>query len=451
MRTIFVFNYYRTLWAIVVLVYICPLPVTAEPSPLPPHQIPSVLSLDQALTLLRHYGIDLLIAEAAIASGEADVKIAGAVANPEFSTTIGKTFVYNSQDPQQCPDQKCSSIPWTIGLSDGSGISDVLFLKRSLRIDVAKAALMAVRENRSDAERTLVFQMKQQFMQLAMYQRLVVFAKAEHETARQIYELNKARQHAGAIADPDLFKAEIAMLEAEQAVTTADQFYHKGKIGLAFLLGMRGPIPHFSVTAEFFRFGVPTELQTTSIAKLIGEATKNRPDLRATKFQKQQAQASIALAKRNRIPSVSLSVQYNQEGAGSYAIQPPTLTAGISFPLPIVYLQQGEISKAIAAAKSINLQQVKVEAQVVADVENAFVGYIASRKRVEILEAKLLDRARRTRDLVAFQYKKGAASLLEYLDAQRTYLNNNLAYLQDLSDYWVSVFQLEQAIGRELK
>jgi cobalt-zinc-cadmium efflux system outer membrane protein len=52
---------------------------------------------------------------------------------------------------------------------------------------------------------------------------------------------------------------------------------------------------------------------------------------------------------------------------------------------------------------------------------------------------------------VEIQYQKGAASLLEYLDAQRTYIAVNLESLQDLAGYWTAVFKLEQALGRPVE
>ena len=67
------------------------------------------------------------------------------------------------------------------------------------------------------------------------------------------------------------------------------------------------------------------------------------------------------------------------------------------------------------------------------------------------MEGRLLDRARRARDLVEFQYKKGAASLLELLDAQRTFIATNVEYRQNLADYWTAVYQVEQATGTEFR
>ena len=52
---------------------------------------------------------------------------------------------------------------------------------------------------------------------------------------------------------------------------------------------------------------------------------------------------------------------------------------------------------------------------------------------------------------MSLQYQKGAASLLEYLDANRTFIATMVEYLQDLTNYWTAVYQLEAAIGMELR
>jgi cobalt-zinc-cadmium efflux system outer membrane protein len=65
------------------------------------------------------------------------------------------------------------------------------------------------------------------------------------------------------------------------------------------------------------------------------------------------------------------------------------------------------------------------------------------------MQGRLLERARRARDLVRVQYEKGAASLLELLDAQRTFAQTHAEYLQDLHDLWLAHFKLLAAVGRE--
>lgn len=146
-----------------------------------------------------------------------------------------------------------------------------------------------------------------------------------------------------------------------------------------------------------------------------------------------------------------MSLNYVQEGLGSGALTPPTLIFGLNATLPAFYQQQGEIKHAQADFRTQTLQQAKIQAQLVADVETAYTNFSSSRRLVERMESRLLERAKRARDLVDLQYHKGAASLLEFLDAQRTYIAINVEYLQDLANYWTAVYQLEQAVGMELR
>ena len=65
------------------------------------------------------------------------------------------------------------------------------------------------------------------------------------------------------------------------------------------------------------------------------------------------------------------------------------------------------------------------------------------------MESVTLARARRALDLVDYQYRRGAASLLELLDAQRTFVSTQAEYQQNVGDWWLSLYQLEAATGKE--
>ena len=67
------------------------------------------------------------------------------------------------------------------------------------------------------------------------------------------------------------------------------------------------------------------------------------------------------------------------------------------------------------------------------------------------MDARLLGRARRARDLIEVQYQKGSASLLDLLDAQRTLLAVNGERLSLLAGYWTAVSALEAAVSQELR
>ena len=120
-------------------------------------------------------------------------------------------------------------------------------------------------------------------------------------------------------------------------------------------------------------------------------------------------------------------------------------------PLPLFYQQQGEIRRAEADYNTQSLQQAKLTAQVVSDVETAYASLSTTRRLVERMESILLDRARTAKDITQRQFQGGTANLIDFLDAQRTFIATNLEYLQDLTNYWTAVFALEQAVGVELR
>jgi len=413
-----------------------------------PAALPSVLSLADAMALFRRDGLDVLLAESAVESAEGDVGIAGAVPNPSLSGTFGKSFV--------CADG-CNFLPapaFGVGLGDQNAIEDSLSGKRGLRLEVARAALKAAKLGRADAERTGGALVKQQFVQALIAQESVLTAEETARDSAKLRDLMDVRYRSGAVSEADLARVETDALEAQQSVSTAQLQLRTAKLGLAFLLGVRSAVPDFKVEApELLAASVPQLLTAATPQSLLAGALEARPDLQASKVQLVRADASVRLAKRLVFPDIALSVNYAQQGTNSTAVTPPTVTVGLTFILPVFYQQQGEIRRAEADMRTQELSRAKAQAQVVSDVETAFAAYRTALERAQRMEgdAGMLSRARRARDLVGIQYQKGAASLLELLDAQRTFRAIAFEARSNLADYWSSVFRLEQAVGRTLQ
>src|SRR3954469_21484984 len=135
--------------------------VRAQPPEQAPLVLPDTVTLDDALKIFRQRGLDLLIADAQVAGAEGDVKIAGAVPNPNWSLFGSYSFTYNAN----ASNDKLES-PWgvTAGLGDSNAIEDSLSGKRWLRLKVARAALAAARLSRADAQRTLELAVKSAYI-----------------------------------------------------------------------------------------------------------------------------------------------------------------------------------------------------------------------------------------------------------------------------------------------
>ena len=407
--------------------------------------LPSPLTLPEALRIFRERGFDLLLAQQQVESAQGDLQVAAAIANPQLSGGLGKSFKY---DPGQCAG--CSAVQESLGLSDQGAIFDLLVNKRGLRKDAARAALEAARLSRADAQRTLEFQLKQQFLQAALAAAQARFAREAMESTARTRDLMQRRYGAGAVSEADLAKTEVAALEAEQQLDQAQAQFASARAAVVFLLGAEEPQQalELDTAALDFRAGA---VAVSSFDTLYTQALGARPDLRAIDRQIERAEAALALARRQRFPDLQLSATYTQEGTGNIALTPPTLSLGVSLGLPVFYQQQGEIRRAEADLRIQTLQRGKLRAQVALEVAQAFSAFESGQKLVERMQGKLLERAQRARDLARIQYEKGASSLLELLDAERTYIAVHGEYVQDLSIYWTAVAQLEQAAGKDLR
>jgi cobalt-zinc-cadmium efflux system outer membrane protein len=410
-----------------------------QPSPAAA-DLPATLTLQDALRIARERAPDRAIAEASVATARAQVRTAGALPNPLASFMAGWT--------SQCDQPGCNVPSFAAGLGDQGAVAVLVTGQRGLAIDAAEQGLRGAEASRQDVRRNLDFQVKQQFVNTAVAARALVVARDEAALAEESVVLARKRREAGAISDADVARLEVLQMQIELLADRAAQALDQSRAALGQLLGIRSGAAAFSVEPGLTATALPPSvLAEATLSTLSAQAISGRPDLAAARAQVEQSRFQASLARRQVIPQFQLQAQYQQQGGPGGWFTPPTAAVGLSVPLPILYQQQGQIGQADAAVATAEATVAKVEAQVIADVATAYSGYQASRRSAQRAEYRLLPRSRDARDLVKIQYAKGATSLLDYLDAQRTHLQNEIDYLTSLGAFWTAVFQLEQAVG----
>ncbi len=418
--------------------------VPAEPD------IPSPLSLEQAEQIFLTHGLDLLIAEAQVAGAEGDLRAAHIVQNP----TVNGDFLYGFPVNSSVAGNSFPAVPgWTVGLSDNAAIEDILAGKRGLRIDVASRALAAARHSRDDAQRTLLTQVRNAFTSALLAQDNLAFAVEVQKSYQTTRDLNQTRLEKGDISQVDLTRVVVAQLESLQQRDQAAAQLIEAKATLAFLLGSRSHALSFGLEGDLSYRPMP-RIDDSLADDLAQLGLQRRPDLQAAIASREQSGFAVAQAKRQVFPDISLQLSYTQQYIVTEAngvVSPPTLSVGLQAPIPLFDQQQGEIRRAEANLLIAQNQEQKARAQVISDVSQADASYRAARDMVRRMEGELLKNAKLARDLEELLYRKGSASLLDFLDAERTYISTNLEYRQDLQNYWNAVYQLEQATGTRLQ
>ena len=121
-----------------------------------------------------------------------------------------------------------------------------------------------------------------------------------------------------------------------------------------------------------------------------------------------------------------------------------------SVDLPIHDRNQGNIAHAKVGILQATEAESGVRTGVITDVVNAYAALQTSMKVLGLFESGYLDQAKQSRDIATYVYQQGNGTLLDLLDAERTYRTTQLAYRQALAAYMTSVQQINLAVGRQV-
>ena len=171
------------------------------------------------------------------------------------------------------------------------------------------------------------------------------------------------------------------------------------------------------------------------------KAIQNRPDLRAADQGVIAAKSQYELQRAIGKPDVTVQGNYSHVNGSSAA------TFYGSIPLPIFNRNQGEITRTRFAITQAQEQDKAASGQVMTDVRDAYEGLRETDKVVQLFRSGYLDVAQKDRDISEYAYKRGATSLLDFLDAERSYRATQLAYRQALASYLLSIEQMKEAVG----
>jgi cobalt-zinc-cadmium efflux system outer membrane protein len=178
-----------------------------------------------------------------------------------------------------------------------------------------------------------------------------------------------------------------------------------------------------------------------SLEDLQTLALRTRPDFRAAQLGVTAAQSQIGLAKANGKVDVTGTYDFTHVSGEN------TASIFVNFPLPVFDRNQGEIARTQYALTQAQEQQYSASDTVLSDVSNAYEAVKSNDEVVKLYTSGYLKQAEDSRDISEYAYKRGAASLLDFLDAERSYRSTQLAYRQALASYMTAVEQVKEAVG----
>jgi cobalt-zinc-cadmium efflux system outer membrane protein len=326
--------------------------------------------------------------------------------------------------------------------------------KRSARIESARLATSISQTDSADARRSLTLNLRQAFVAALQAKSDLQFARDNLINYQKVIDINQTRLKQGAISRADFLKIQLEMLQFQSDLDDASSALKTAKATLKGLVGP-GNLPD--------DFDIEGDLRTVPLEKSLAElqqlALENRPDLKSAQTGQQKAFADLKLAKANRWPDPTVGTSYLHTGneiGGPEWFQPfypkgsssNAMGLGISsISIPLFNRNQGEVARARSERLRADFLADAAKNQVLQDVETAYVSFESSRERVGLYEQTYLSNSKESLDIEEFSFRRGGASILDFLDAERTYRSTQLAYRQQLAAYLLNLAQLEAVVG----
>jgi cobalt-zinc-cadmium efflux system outer membrane protein len=418
-----------------------PAPIVQPPSPAPstpatppqarPVQIGSVrISLDDAIRLALQHNHALQALRSTIQQSLAEEVTANLRPNPTLG--LDAQFIPIFQPKTFNSDYIDQSAQFDAGI----GYLFERGKKRQHRLQAAKDQTEVVRSQVSDSERQLVFNVGQQFVDLLLAESTLEFAQQDLESFQKAVDISNQRFRLGDMSESDFLKIKLQLLQFQTDVSAAKLARVQASAALRQLLGYESVPEEYDLDGTLSYQPIHADLPS-----LKSMAAINRPDLRAAQQGVVAAESQLALQKANGKMDITGTFDYSHTAGTS------TGSFFYNMPLPIFNRNQGEISRAQFAITQAQQQASETIQQVSTDVLEAYENLHMNDEIVQLYESGYADEAKQSRDISEYAYHRGAASLLDYLDAERTYRANQLAYRQALANYMLALEQMRQAVG----
>ncbi len=317
--------------------------------------------------------------------------------------------------------------------------------KRELRLESAQKGTGIAISGQADLNRTLLFTLRMAFIQTLQEKAILDLAKENLSYYDHLLDVNRERYKAGAIAQVDLDRLELQRVQYESDLQIAEVNLRTAKIQLLALLNDRTPVEQFDVAGPY-----DFSTQIASLEEVRQMALDARPDLKAAveAIDKAQTDHKLAIANGSTDPILSAWYTYNPSFNNPFAHQ--TVGAGISIPLRIFDRNQGEKKRTELDIDRNEKLREAMRARVFSDVDSAYATVQSTVILLQPYKDRYLSQASRVRDTIAFSYEHGAASLLDFLNAQADYRSVQVNYLNLVASYLDAASQLNLAAGREV-
>lgn len=316
--------------------------------------------------------------------------------------------------------------------------------KRARRTDEARSAKEVAELQFLDAVRSLTMDVQEAGVEVQTEKANLTLAEENLTAFREIVKVNELRLRSGDLAEVELLRTQLAELQFENSVRQTQLRLDAARTHLSVLLGRDRRANLVDIRDEFRHDAAPVTLDG-----LIQEANRLRPDLRALEQEQARSLAEVRLQIAQGKVDYTVGTEYRRQqglaGTGN------SLGVFFSTSLPVFNRNQGEIARAMQEQKQTEARVRQARIAVESEVELAFLHFTNARALLDRVGGTMLSKARDVRQIMEFSYRRGEATLVEFLDAQRAYNDTIQTYNEARGEFAKSLYALDAATGKGTK
>jgi cobalt-zinc-cadmium efflux system outer membrane protein len=401
------------------------------------------LTMNRAVAVALERNRDVIAAKLDVDSAKFDEVEAGLYPNPVLGYSLGNLVAGNA-NPQSPRISSPGFFGQTVNTLSVSEIIDV-WGKRSARLRAAGRSIALQKLLTQDAIRQVVYAVRSAFADVVRLQSELALSRETRERYDETVRLSRSRYSAGDISEAELKKVELEGLRYQNAEVGAGLELDLARQRLAALLAMPSAeqLPATLIASE-------DRHASYALGALVDRALAQRPDVLAAKQARWLSDAELARARREAYPDISLGVSYTHSEFTASGDNPNTLGVGFSLPLPLFDRNQANIGRARVDQRRAQNQGLRLVLEVQHEVGEAFRRIAKAQTLLQVFEGGMLERADSALKGAEKSYRAGGISLLELLEAQRTYLQTRAEYLGAVHDYLQATIDLQHAVGTEV-
>ncbi|AYZ13591.1 TolC family protein [Chryseobacterium arthrosphaerae] len=389
-----------------------------------------LLSFEEYLSLVGKKNLSYASRKYNVSMAEAAIQTAGMFPDPQLEVETSNNGVNKNMGYVYG-----TSIGWTLELGG----------KRKARINLAKNQSELSKIQLQDFFRNLRADASLGYIDALRSKAMLEVQQDSYQNILQLAKSDSIRYRLGTISLVTSKQSKLEAASLLNEVYQAESAEQQSLTNLAVFLSDHR-FTGRNVDGDFNAFN-----RDFNIDDLILQALNERADLLAAKQNTRVAKSQISLEKANRVLDLGISAgaEHHTEATNEIAPSPTVNAVKLGFSIPLKFSNRRNAGLKIAemAHSQAEVEYQQIEQGIRAEVMQAYQQYSATQKQVKQFHNGMLTEAKNILEGITYSYKRGESSILEVLNAQRTYNGIRKDYYQALADNAAALIELERRVG----